>query len=161
MAKEMVGVANDVGQVAASALYIRVPPDTSGDWCTGLTKVRPRGMNTPSQCTWSLSSVEVPGRGWLVSVDWAYMLVMFRGMVLRHIIAEIFSPRVPGYVNIVVAGLVRDPKVSHLHRTGPLSFYGVIGDSHCRVVVTVDGCGRLRVPHLFKNESENFDFLCI
>ncbi len=139
MTREMVGAENVIGHVVASALYIRVPPVTCRDWCPGLAKGRRGGMNTPSQCAWSLSSWEMSGRGWLVRVYRAHMLMMFCRMVLGDIVTKVFSSRVPRYINVFVASLVRDPKIAHFHRAGALAFYSVIGDAAGCVVVTVNG----------------------
>jgi hypothetical protein len=53
MTREMVGTDQVFSRVAASTLYIRVPPVTCGDWCTGLLKGRPCGMNTYCWQNWA------------------------------------------------------------------------------------------------------------
>jgi hypothetical protein len=89
------------------------------------------------------------------------MLVMLGGMVLGGIVTEVLSTRVPRDINILIAGLVRDPKVAHLHHSGPLAFDGVIGNADGSVVVAVHGSRRLGVARFFKDESEDLDFLGI
>jgi hypothetical protein len=96
-----------------------------------------------------------------VGVDGAHVLVMLGGMVLGGIDAKVLGTRVPRDINIFIADLVRDPKVAHLHRAGPLAFDSVIGNADGSFVVTVNGRGRLGVPHFFKDEAEDLDLLRI
>ena len=83
----------------------------------------------------------------MVGVDWAHMLVMFGGMVLGDIVTEVFSTRVPRDINIVVAGLIRDPKIAHFHGAGSLMLDSIIRYTDGRVVVTVNRGRRLWVAH--------------
>ena len=91
----------------------------------------------------------------------AYVLVMLGGMVLGDIVAKVFGTWVPGDVNILVAGLIRDPEVAHFHGGGSLAFYSIIGYTDSGVVVTVNGGRWLGMAHFFEDESEDFDFLGI
>jgi hypothetical protein len=157
MTKEMVAAASGIGRVAASTLYIRVPPVTCHVW----RRADWGGDEHTLAMYLELEQVGVSGRGWLLGLYGALMLVMLGGMVVGDIVAKVFSPRVPQDINILVAGLVRDPKVAHFHRAGLLAFYSVVGNASHGVIVAVNGRRRLGMAHLFKDEAKNFDFLGI
>jgi hypothetical protein len=93
-----------------------------------------------------------------MDVHGSYMLVMLGRMVFGDIVTEVFGPWMPGDINILVADLVRDPKVSHFHCPRPLHFDGGIGDADCGVIVTVYWGRWLRVSHFFQRDAEDFDF---
>jgi hypothetical protein len=150
MTKEMVGaerIIGIIGHEAASTLLVRASPVTCGDWCTGLSQGRPSRMNTPSQCAWCWSSTsEVSGRGWLVGVDGARVLMMLGRMVFGWIVAKVLSTWVPRDINILVADLVDDPKVAYFHGLGPLAFYGVIGNADGALLSQWMGVGGWECP---------------
>jgi hypothetical protein len=60
---------------------------------------------------------------------------------------------------VLVADLVDNPKVAHLHGVGPLALDSVVRYANSGGVVTMDRGGRLGMPHFFKDKAEYLDFL--
>jgi hypothetical protein len=95
-------------------------------------------INTPSQDTWLERSGEFPWGPRLLRVVWSNMLVMFGGVMLGDVIAQILHAGVPEYANITVADLVNDPEVPHFHGSGSLAFNSAVGNSDGSGIVTGD-----------------------
>jgi hypothetical protein len=75
------------------------------------------------------------------------MLMMFGGVMLGDIVAEVLHTWVPVDADILVSYLVDDPEVPHFHGSGALTFDGAISDAYSCGIVTVNGRGRLGMAH--------------
>ncbi len=75
-------------------------------------------------------------------------------MVLALIICKIFLPWVPLQSVHFLGNFVPNPEKSHFHRSGTLTFDGVIRNAYCSCIVAMHGGLWLRMAHFGQGESK-------
>ncbi len=83
---------------------------------------------------------------------------MFCIEVFCEIICEIFFTWIPMYIEKFALNLIGYPEETHFHCTRTLFFDRIICNAGSCGIVTMDWCGRLRMPEFFENESDDFSF---
>ena len=82
-------------------------------------------------------------------------------VVFGVIIAHVFKVGMPMDSKLFACNLIGNPEVTHLHGTGALAFYGVVGNAGCGGVVAVDLSRGLRMAEFMENESNDAPFFGI
>ncbi len=83
-------------------------------------------------------------------IIWPDMLMNVCCVVFRWIIAQVLLTRLIIKPEVLLCFSIQEPEISHLHRTGTLSFDSVVDDANSRGVVDVDGGWRLWMPKFVK-----------
>ena len=94
-------------------------------------------------------------------VKWANSPMVGARVVLGGVIAQIFATRAPDYLKNTLCLLAHQPKISHVHCTGPLAFNCAVRDPHRGRIIAMNGGGGLWVAQLLEGKSQYFCFLCV
>ena len=70
-------------------------------------------------------------------------------MVFGEVISVIEAAFSPKYMELALADAVADPVKTHVNCLGPFLLDSVIGDASSSAIVSLDGCGWLRVAEFF------------
>jgi hypothetical protein len=76
------------------------------------------------------------------------------GGVLGKVVGDIVFTGTPLNYELALLDSVTDTVKAHIYGFGATLFDCFIGDGSCACIVDLDGCGRLRVSHLFESDAE-------
>ena len=68
-------------------------------------------------------------------------------MMLCLVVTQVFLSWVVVHGELSLYFAIKQPKISHFHRTGALTLHSIVDDTHGGGVITVDGNGGLGMAH--------------
>jgi hypothetical protein len=75
-------------------------------------------------------------------------------MVIDEVFGEIVFSGTPVDYEFALLDSVADPIKAHVYGFGAELFYHFIGDTSRACIVGLDGCGSLRMSHIFESDGE-------
>jgi len=96
-----------------------------------------------------------------VEIDGSHVTMMGIGMVLGEVVAEVFFATFPMDVELALTNAVSHPIKSHVNGFGTFLFHRVIDDAFGACIVSLDGCGWLRVTKENESVAQTACVLCI
>ena len=80
-------------------------------------------------------------------VNLAHFQVVGGWVMFSEEIGKVFEARSPVDQEMSLTDAVADPMETHVHGFGAMSLDGIVDDANCGGVVSLAGCGSLRVIH--------------